>query len=210
MIDYFISEEASAAQARRVWQNRWTSVEPAAGRHGMAYYYFVFEDRDKLDLADLLGSLIRQLVLQMKDMPLDIENLQSTLGYGYRKRRPTVDELYQILKTVSKLLGRTFILCDALDECDPETLREDLLPLFYQMKDDGINVFLTCRDYQVDIQDLPKDAVKIELMTPRKDIVDYIEGRIARSAHARRIIETAGIEKKNLVVSRLAECVQGR
>lgn len=86
------------------------------------------------------------------------------------------DDLSAILFELSKSFTRTFIICDALDECDPEKQRKGLLPLFHQMAKNGIYVFLTSREYPEDIQvSLQDSSAKIRLWAKDEDITFYIK-----------------------------------
>jgi hypothetical protein len=68
------------------------------------------------------------------------------------ERRPTYEDIYTVLVETSKSFAQTFVICDALDECDRHELREILLPLFHHMGKSGLRLFLTSRRYADDIE----------------------------------------------------------
>jgi len=108
-----------------------------------------------------------------------------------KRERPTVEELYAALKSSLATFVRTFLVFDALDECDRESQRESLLPLFQCMGRGGFQLFITSRQYPEDIQSALQLATKIELSAQREDIRAYIERRLAANTRAKIHVEKA-------------------
>lgn len=123
------------------------------------------------------------------------------------RKKPTIDELYVALLEVSELFARVFFVFDALDECDPDGQRRELLPLFQRMGKDGFCVFLTSRPHPEDIRAALCDAAKIELAAQGQDIVAYIKGKIEGNSRARVLVQSA--ECQDMIISGLVESAQG-
>lgn len=116
-------------------------------------------EQTKQTLVHVLSSLVRQLAGQISDLPAEIEDLYEEK----RQERPTLDELLAVFLKISKIFVQVFVVFDALDECDQDDQRHDLLPLFHLMGKSGINVFLTSRKHPEDIQESLVSILKIEI-----------------------------------------------
>jgi hypothetical protein len=86
------------------------------------------------------------------------------------KRKSTINELYSVLAGVSKAFIRTFIVFDALDECDRRKQREVLLPICHQMGEVGLNVFITSRRFVDDIEESFRAVPTIRIQAYEDDI----------------------------------------
>lgn len=93
----------------------------------MAYIYFDYKELGNQEPTSVLASLVKQLANQTRHLPTEIEELYKKLKE--EGRGPTFEELYSALLTV-KSFPRTFVACDALDECGQKS-RMNLLPLFH-------------------------------------------------------------------------------
>lgn len=173
--------------------------------YGVAYIYFDHQNQDGQGPIDVLSSLVKQLACQMEDMPQEIEYLHGKLkSRGYR---PTLQGLYTILLLVAKSFPRTFLIFDALDECNPQHQRRSLLPLFHRMAKDGISLFLTSRQYPEDIQHSLQNSAKIELRANGADIASFIEERINENPRVFRLVQQGNL--KDRIVSDLTDCAHG-
>lgn len=162
-------------------------------------------ERDRQRAFDVLSSLVKQLASQIPHLPMEIEELYDRLQKQHR--RPTSEELYTALLTASKAFGQVFFIFDALDECDPDDQRKDLLPFFHRLAKDGIKVFLTSRPHPEDIQVSLHDATKIELSAKETDIGIYIQRRIDENPRASRLVGQGNC--KDMIVSTLVDCAKG-
>lgn len=175
----------------------------------MAHVYFDYKEQERQKPVYVLASLVKQLLVANKssDLPPAIIDLHAR-AEG-ESRRPTLEELYGVLLAASKPFSRVFLIFDALDECNMEKQRKQLLPLFRRMGKDGINVFLTSRPHPEDIQDAfsGPDSGKIELLAREEDIAAYIEQRIEENSRARRLVKQGKCKDK--IISELVDCSKG-
>ena len=81
---------------------------------GIAYIYCNFRGQDKQKPVDLLASLVRQLV---QGQPLVPESVQHVYKCHKDKPGPPPDDILKVLHNVVTNYSRTFIIIDALDEC---------------------------------------------------------------------------------------------
>ena len=78
----------------------------------LAYFYFNFNDSEKLVHRNMLHSLAFQLFQQC---PGPLIDLYKRTDDG--SRQPTVDELLDVLKKSAGSFSHTYIVLDGLDEC---------------------------------------------------------------------------------------------
>lgn len=116
-------------------------------------------------------------------------------------------ELYSVLLAISKYFKQLFFVFDALDECDPQNQRKELLPLFQQLAADRFSVFLTSRPHPEDIQDSLYSVAKIELSAQEEDIVTYVREKINGNPRAKRLIRQGKCEDR--IIRELVACAEG-
>jgi hypothetical protein len=172
---------------------------------GVAYIYFNYNEQDQQRPVDILASVVKQLVIQSPQLSNELQVLYDDLKP--KGKRPSSEDLYELLLATSKTFTRTFIVCDALDECNQTKQRERLLPLLHRMKESGFWIFLTSRPYPEDIQEYFSDSAKINLSAHKDDIQAHIRARIDGNIRARCIIRDKGLEDQ--VVPELTDCAKG-
>lgn len=173
--------------------------------YGVAYIYFNYQEQDKQKPTHVLSSLIKQLISQESAQPLpkELENFHKD------QKTPNSEELYRILLHVVKPFTRTFFIFDALDECDQNGQRKELLPLFHRMGKDGMNLFLTSRDHPADIQFSFDKTAKVKLWAKDEDVASYIKQKIAEDPQAESLITCSQGNYKNKIISELTDCAKG-
>jgi hypothetical protein len=82
----------------------------------VAYFYFDFSDQDKQKHKKMLQSLVAQLFAQSPYTPDVLRSVFSKCLRGLHQ--PSTKELLEIMKGFVELSDETFILLDALDECE--------------------------------------------------------------------------------------------
>lgn len=123
------------------------------------------------------------------------------------EKRPNSDELEATLYVISKSFTRTFIICDAVDECDQAKQRERLLPLFQRLGGDGISLLLTSRPHPEDIQEAFENVPQINISAQEEDLYSFIRDRICKTPRAKKLIQGSNI--KDQIVSKVANSANG-
>ncbi|RDW56499.1 hypothetical protein BP5796_13140 [Coleophoma crateriformis] len=143
---------------------------------GIAYIYFDYSQAPILTVANLMASLLYQL-LQTKN------NLQRELASLYdehrkKKTRPLLEELTGLLQSAINHCPKVYIVIDALDEC-PETgnVREDFLDAMSRL--DRASILVTSRP--ISIERLLPGARCLNIQAVDKDIEQYIDERASKS-----------------------------
>ena len=120
---------------------------------GLAYFYFYFNDSEKLIYRNMLHSLVFQF---LKRCPGPLTDLYYRTDNG--SRQPTVSELLDVLNKTVCSLRHTYIVLDGLDECGGAELTA-LLKFLAKAKSwnlENLHILATSR---------PEQAIK-EAMAP--------------------------------------------
>lgn len=176
-----------------------------ASNYGLAYVYFDYMEQTQQTLGLVLASLVKQLLGQLPQIPTGIQDLHERLRGG--QKRPSFEDLFGTLRAILTKFSRIFLVFDALDECDQENQRKDLLPLFHRLVGLGINVFLTSRPHPEDIQLSLSNAEKVMILAKKEDIAIYVEQSINQNPRARRIVEQG--KCKDMIIAGLVDCARG-
>ncbi|RPB08944.1 hypothetical protein P167DRAFT_478493, partial [Morchella conica CCBAS932] len=176
-----------------------------AQNQALVYIYFNHKEQDQQKPIHVLSSFLKQLSCQSPSLPKAVRDLHNRIES--KQERPTLEDLYTALVLVAGSFSQTFVVCDALDECDFETQRKDLLPLFHRMESVGIRLFLTSREHPEDIQDSLQSSPKVELSAKNEDIKIYIEQKIDENPRARRLISQGNC--KDRIIEQLQQSANG-
>ncbi|KAM6514156.1 hypothetical protein FALCPG4_015315 [Fusarium falciforme] len=144
----------------------------------IAYIYLDYLRRHEQKVEDLLTDILKQLSDYQSSMPSELDELHKKhTGIG-RRTRPSFQEISNVLQCVTALYPRTFIVIDALDECDDsDGSRSRLL---HELKDpqqkSGAKLFATSRHIP-DIAAEFQGCATLEIRAADQDILAYLEGR---------------------------------
>jgi hypothetical protein len=134
---------------------------------GVAHICFSYKYQGSQGPSNVLGSIIKQLCQRLPQLPQHLERLTSG------GRSPPQEDLFFVLVETSKSFFQPFLVFDALDECDPLTQRQTLLPMLHRMGQSGFRIFMTSRRYADAINDSFRDAPFIGIIAHDGDIERY-------------------------------------
>ena len=123
------------------------------------YFFFDFNDVDKQWPENMMRSLLNQLSLHCVNIPQALEELYSSCLNGDRK--PNFEAVLKTLHQMAIAFDNTFIVLDALDECNqrPELLAN--IKELISWNDTNLRVLVTSRK-EKDIEDLILPLTKNE------------------------------------------------
>ena len=151
---------------------------PSNASFGIAYVYCNFKPKHEQKAEDLLASLLKQLIQQQSSVPDSIKAV-----YVRRKdkhTRPSLGEISRALQSIITLYSRTFIIVDALDECQATECRTRFLPeLFSLQARTGANLFATSR-FIPEITDMFESSALLEIRASDQDVRRYLDSHISR------------------------------
>ena len=146
----------------------------------VACFYFDFATREEQSLATILGSVLKQVVGGLNEVPQKIFEAFRDRGRVIGGQRLALAEIVEFLQDISSSQP-TFICIDALDEC-PARERVKLLDSLSQIlkKSPGARIFLTGRQHiRGEVEKHLAVRAAIRPITPTKDdIVVFIRAKL--------------------------------
>jgi len=142
--------------------------------------YLDFAARKEQSVANILGSLLRQVVSGMEKVPEEITRALEEQKSENAGRGPQLPDIIRTLQTITSSL-RTFICIDALDECDVAN-RVKLLNSLQQILETSphTRIFIIARPHvQPEIERrLPGRVVSVPVGPNKTDITGYLRLRL--------------------------------
>jgi hypothetical protein len=147
------------------------------GSVGIAYLYCNFRREQEQKPADLFASLLKQLIQEQPSVPESIRGLYE--HHKDRRTRPSSDEILAVLHSVIRDYSRTFIIIDALDECQVSNgVRRILLSEILDLQArTGANLFATSR-FILEIEKEFKRDLLLEIRARDEDVRKYLGGHM--------------------------------
>jgi Cdc6-like AAA superfamily ATPase len=144
---------------------------------GIAYLYCNFRQQHEQTSSDLIVSLLKQLVQGRPSIPDVVKNL-----YSYHKpkqTRPSPNEILNALHSVTAFYSKTFIVIDALDECQVshEGRGKFLQEIFNLQAKIGVNVFATSR-FIKEIENKFDGSIRLEIHARDADVRKYLDRKL--------------------------------
>jgi len=162
----------------------------------IAYLYCRFKQPQEGTPEELLLSLLKQLIQDRPSVPESVKNLYEC--HKSTRTRLSLDEISEALHSVIIGYSRTFIIIDALDECQVsnEGRTRLLSKIFNLQANTGLNLFVTSRSIPEIMQEF-KGSISLEVYASDEDVKRYLDGRIWKlrlssrlSPHLREKIKT--------------------
>lgn len=146
---------------------------------GIAFFYCDFRRQNEQKPIDLLLSLLKQFVQKRLSVP---ENVKSVYEHHKSNRsRPSLEEVSKVLCYVINDYSRSFVIVDALDECQvADGSRKSLLPEIFNLQAQSrVCIFATSR-FIPDITDQFRNCATLEIRARDEDVRRYLEGHIGQ------------------------------
>ena len=145
----------------------------------VACFYFDFATQEEQSLATILGSVLKQVVGGLKEIPQPIVKAFRDSRRVIGGQRLALAEIVKFLQDISS--QRTFICIDALDEC-PGRQRAKLLDSLSNvlLKSPGTRIFLTGRPHirdEVELHLAGKAATR-SIRPTKDDIVIFLQEKL--------------------------------
>jgi Cdc6-like AAA superfamily ATPase len=142
---------------------------------GLALIYCNYREQASQTVEGLLSCLLRQLCEPLSPLPDQLTSL-----YRNHKERHTLAStlhLSEVLSSVVASYSKTYIVIDALDECEKKHREKLLKELFELQAQKGINIFATSRKIS-DIESIFEGRLHKEIVATEADIRKYTHGRL--------------------------------
>ena len=147
----------------------------------VACFYFDFAAKNEQSPTNMLGSLLKQLVFGLEEIPEEISEAYKDRKNSIGGQGPQISNILKMLETTSAR-KRAFICIDAADECATEhqvKLLDSLGQLLEQSP--GTRIFVTGRPHILPEirRRLAGRVTSLSISPNRDDIVTYIHSRLA-------------------------------
>jgi Cdc6-like AAA superfamily ATPase len=145
---------------------------------GIAYLYCDFKRREERKHADLLSSLLKQLVQEQSPVPESVKSLYER--HKDKGSRPSLEEILKSLHSIATDYSRVFILIDALDECQiSHAIRRKFLSEVFNLQNKtGINIFATSR-FILEIVKEFEGSISLEIRARDEDVQRYLDAHMS-------------------------------
>ena len=143
-------------------------------------FYFDFRRRKEQSVANVLGSLLKQIIAGLEEIPEEVSRAFRKQKMAIGGRGLQISDIFGMLQTVTSSL-RTFICIDAFDECAVEhrTMLLDLLGQILQASP-ATRIFVAGRPHiRPEIQRrLAGKVVSVSISPAKADIITYLRCRL--------------------------------
>lgn len=145
---------------------------------GIAYIYFNYKLQQQQTPSNLLLSLCKQLAQRQSSVPQCLEDLFAR--HSKTQTRPSLDEITRLLQSLVDTHSRTFLIFDALDECQFPigTYFPRILKLRVRT---SVNVFATSR-FNIEIERTFKSEMSLEIRANDQDVQTFVDRALTRSS----------------------------
>ena len=141
----------------------------------VVYFYCNYKDQAAQTAPNLIACLVRQIIGSPKELPQELTVLYEEL---HRQRCPSFDEVKRLFMAMCTRYKQTYILVDALDECEASHERRLLLPVLEALPYTRTRLFVTSRPNNEDITRTFGKADQIIIAAPTSDLREYILERM--------------------------------
>jgi len=143
----------------------------------IAYLYCNYRRQQEQKPADLLASILKQLI--QPSMPESVKNLHER--HRDKRTRPSFGEISEVLHSVVGNYSRTFIIIDALDECQVSdgSRKKFLSEMLNLQAKTGVSLFATSR-FIPEIMEEVKGGIciSLEISASDEDVRKYLDGHM--------------------------------
>ncbi|KAL3450534.1 ankyrin repeat-containing domain protein [Aspergillus insuetus] len=178
------------------------------GSVAIVHLYLSYQSATEQTLGNLLGSLVKQLLRQMQELP--DQQVRNMYADKLKENLPQVDEHMAALRYLVTMYSKVYIVVDALDECsdDPAGVqgrhRSKLLAAIRELQLRGcVNLLATARLIP-DIEKMFTDCPSFEIRATDEDLDVYLNDCVAGITSV-----TISPELKTDIVRRIKQAVDG-
>ncbi|KFY32155.1 hypothetical protein V493_00461 [Pseudogymnoascus sp. VKM F-4281 (FW-2241)] len=145
---------------------------------GIAYLYCNFRRQNEQNAEGLLASLLKQLAQGLYPLPESVKSLYNS--HEKNRTRPAFNELSSTLQSVAALYSRSFIVVDALDECQTSGgCRTKLLTEIFALQSKSrAGIFSTSR-FIPEIEVQFKNGMRLEIQASDHDVQRYLDSHMS-------------------------------
>ncbi|KAI9854922.1 MAG: hypothetical protein M1824_006491 [Vezdaea acicularis] len=171
------------------------------------WIYCNYKQKSEQTITNLLGSLLKQVVLQRPNISDHVRGLHDK--HSKLNTRPAPEEIVQVLGAELACYSQTFIVVDALDECSEESkTRSNLLGNLRSLSG-NVSLLVTSRNLPTSETECDFDRKnRVEIRASDEDVRCYVEARISSEP---RLLRHVKVEPtlRNLITETIVNNVEG-
>jgi hypothetical protein len=176
----------------------------------IAFFYCDYKTINSQNVVNILGSIASQLARQNEDSFQILEKYYIALHPEHQlNQHPDIEQLIQLLRSMSSTFEDVRIIVDGLDECGSSTV--EVLEAFKSViqEHETISLALLSRD-EVEIREElgPPVCAYIEIAAHTKDIEHYVRSEIENRITKKKL-RVKSVELKEEIVLQLVTRAQG-
>ena len=171
---------------------------------GVAYVYCNYKSQKDQDTVALLAAILKQLVQMHPPLIQHVDELYAR--HSLKTTKPAADEILTTLQSALAGLSMTYVVVDALDECQDSngTRRSFLSSLKHLQARSDMRLMVTSRNIP-NINDEFCTAIRLEIRAGEEDVRQFVGGRMSRLP--RCIQRNDALQ--DLVISSIVKAVDG-
>jgi hypothetical protein len=170
---------------------------------GVAYFYCDYRDPDQQTAVNLVASLLKQLLILQNTLPIPVTELFER--YDREKTQAQLEELECIFSLACREFRRSYIVIDALDECDTRN-RKSILGFLKKLGKWPVSVFVTSRPHSQDIGRSLCPCSEIIIEASDTDIRKYLAHKVDEDDDIADLLDET---LKQEVISKIADGARG-
>jgi hypothetical protein len=146
---------------------------------GLAYIFCNYQAQEEQNIIGLLAAILKQLTQEQPSISEPLIRLYER--HFSRRTRPSLEDIFATLHTVTKSLSTTYIVIDGLDECsDRLGTRGQLLRMLRELqRETDLRLLITSRFIQ-DIENEFESTPKLEVRASDADVKQFVHSQIHR------------------------------
>jgi hypothetical protein len=135
--------------------------------------YCDYKDQARQTTLELVATLAKQLAARKMELPRQLVELYEQLKI--QDKRPDLRQLESLLLSLCSTFTQTFVLVDALDECDTINTRRLFLLVLQALHEASVKTFITSRPSPEDIKTQLCGVPQVEIVAAESDIKRYVK-----------------------------------
>lgn len=139
--------------------------------YGVAYIYCNYKSQANQDTASMLAALVKQLSQGRPSALSLVEKFH--LEHASRGVRPSLENIFIVLRDVVMHLSYVYIVVDALDECQIKSRRQLVSKLLDLQKVADVRLMVTSR-FVPDVEDAFRTALRLEVKAIDEDVKQFV------------------------------------
>ena len=172
--------------------------------HGIAYVYCNYKTQKEQDASSVLAAILKQLIQGRPLITEPVERLYQQ--HTDRGTKPSLDEIFSVLRDVLAHYPTVYIVIDALDECrDSDGTRSQILSKIRDLQARGDVRLMTTSRFIPEIVDEFRGALKLEVRASNEDVKRFVAGQTYRLP---RCVQR-DLALQDLIQRKIVEAVDG-